>query len=291
MAGKDVVVVILKEDNAGQEAAQIQKRRRSARAVMTGISLLPNAVTLCAMGCGLYSLTASFRGEYPQACTAILLAGLLDALDGWVAQLTGSTSRLGRYLDSVSDFVGFCLAPGALVLGRQLHAMGMAGWATAVFYVVCGGWRLVRYNRQADSVESRSFTGMPTTVAAILVAACALVSPGDAASAPGLARAWVWGMLFLGVLMVSTIRFRSAKEMLGQRKGRSGPIVAAGGLAFLVLSVWVPVVILAGAAVYALWGVFEELFLRLGRLGTQKKGTPVAAPDANRIEPDRAAPS
>ncbi|MEW6586929.1 MAG: CDP-diacylglycerol--serine O-phosphatidyltransferase, partial [Nitrospirota bacterium] len=135
-----------------------------------GIYILPNTLTLCGMFLGFYSILASIKGLYLHASWAILLAGIFDGLDGWVARLTHSTTRFGIELDSLSDLVAFGVAPAVLLYKWALMPFGRVGWAAAFFFVACGALRLARYNVQMGSTESKAFTGMPIPGAAGLLA-------------------------------------------------------------------------------------------------------------------------
>ena len=74
-----------------------------------GIYILPNALTLCGLFMGFYSIIATFNGQYVLASWAIMIAMIFDGLDGWVARLTQSTTRFGIELDSLSDLIAFGL--------------------------------------------------------------------------------------------------------------------------------------------------------------------------------------
>ena len=78
-----------------------------------GIYLLPNAITLCGMFAGFYSMINAFGGNYVIAGWAIIVAGIFDGLDGWVARLTHTESKFGVQLDSLADVISFQVAPGS----------------------------------------------------------------------------------------------------------------------------------------------------------------------------------
>jgi CDP-diacylglycerol---serine O-phosphatidyltransferase len=224
--------------------------------------LLPNALTLSALSCGLASAAASMRGQARHAALAILAAALLDALDGWAARMTGSATRFGRRLDSVSDFVSFCVAPAALAYRADLESAGWLGGTAVLIYVVCGGSRLLRFDAQAESAERFDFTGLPTTGAAIVIAAlslCAQPPEGRPVGQP----VWACLVLALSFLMVSTIRYRSAKSLFRAHGAAGRALAPISAVCFLALSAWAPVAILTGATAYAAWGPAEGAWRRL----------------------------
>lgn len=222
---------------------------------------LPNALTLCALSGGLCSIAGSMGGATRLAALAILAASLFDALDGWAARLTGSASRLGRRLDSVSDFFSFCVAPAVLLHGAELRAVGWIGGVSVLAYTLCGAARLIRYHAQADSLEREGFTGVPTTGAAIAVASASLCLRGSSPQ-PAHGSAWVFLTLVLSLLMISTVRYRSAKSAFPGRQPQAFALVPVAGVLFLALGVWAPAVLLAGSAAYLLSGPAAGIWRR-----------------------------
>ncbi|MEI8243519.1 MAG: CDP-diacylglycerol--serine O-phosphatidyltransferase, partial [bacterium] len=144
-----------------------------------GIYIIPNSITLCGMTLGFYSILSSLKGfsstgaeasaHFSYAASAILFANIADALDGWVARLTNSTSKFGVQLDSLSDLLTFGAAPAVLAFSYCLYDLGRGGWAVPLFFVLCAAMRLARFNVQSDSAECRHFTGMPTPSAATIL--------------------------------------------------------------------------------------------------------------------------
>ena len=89
-----------------------------------GIYILPNSITLCGMFAGFFAIISAIKGEFYISAWAILTAGLFDALDGWVARLTNTTSKFGIELDSLSDAIAFGVAPAVLVYNWTLASFG-----------------------------------------------------------------------------------------------------------------------------------------------------------------------
>ena len=106
-----------------------------------GAYLLPNALTTAALLAGFYAIIAAVQGEHVAACIAVVVAGLLDGIDGRVARMTGTQSEFGTQYDSLSDMVSFGIAPAILVWSWSLSSLELAGpigekigWLSAFFY-------------------------------------------------------------------------------------------------------------------------------------------------------------
>ena len=133
------------KDKPGKgDAGATQPQRFSIRTV------LPNMVTLLAFATGFTAINYAYREMWFFGVVAILLAGVLDGLDGAVARLLRSTSRFGAELDSLSDTVAFGVAPALLVYLWSLQGLGRLGWVVATLYAVAMALRLARFNSRMD---------------------------------------------------------------------------------------------------------------------------------------------
>lgn len=237
-----------------------------------GIYILPNSITLCGMTCGIYAMLQIIK--YPNdprhlelAAWAILLANIFDALDGWIARLTNSASRFGVQLDSLSDLLTFCAASSILVYSWELNTLGRYGWAASLFFVLCGAMRLARFNVQSDSVESRSFTGMPTPAASTILTSGVLLSLNYWEAPPRWIAYLALGLTFLiAFLMVSTVRYRSAKEILMRQRKPFWWLVLFAGLIYL-LAIHPGPVLFVGSIIYLLSGLIEHGYRHLVKTG------------------------
>jgi len=188
------------------------------KAVARGAFLLPNALTTAALLAGFYAIIAAVQGQTVAACVAVVIAGVLDGIDGRVARLTGTQSDFGVQYDSLSDMVSFGLAPAILVWSWSLSSVELAGpigekigWLSAFFYSACGALRLARFNTQAGVADKRYFQGLASPAAA-----GTLVSTIWFCESRGIgAEVVAWPMLvltvMLGALMVSRLRYFSFK--------------------------------------------------------------------------------
>jgi CDP-diacylglycerol--serine O-phosphatidyltransferase len=207
-----------------------------------GRYLLPNLFTTGNLLCGFASVVSSINGQYAQAATAILIAVLLDGLDGKVARLTNSSSAFGVEYDSLADVLSFGMAPCLLLYASTLHFMGSVGWVAAGMFVICGALRLARFNVQAMASPHPHFTGLPIPGAAGVVASAVLLSQqlyGALESVePGWQLSIVVTVMCLALLMVSNVRYESLKG-LQMRRAHIIPILA-GLFVTILISAFMP---------------------------------------------------
>ena len=135
--------------------------------------LLPNILTLAGVCLGISSIKFSIDGNYSLAVTLILIAAILDALDGRIARLIKGTSEFGKELDSLTDFVSFGIAPAFVLYFWELNKYGKLGWAITLIYSVCCVLRLARFNltKIEDSQEWKNnfFEGIPSPAGGLLI--------------------------------------------------------------------------------------------------------------------------
>ncbi len=144
--------------------ARRPKRRLGAQSINR---LIPNSLTLLALCSGVTAMRFAIEDQWDRAVIAIVVAAVLDGLDGRIARALGATSRFGAELDSLSDFVCFGVAPAVVVYMWSLHELGGLGWAISLLFAVCCGLRLARFNVALDSKETMPpwtrdyFVGVP----------------------------------------------------------------------------------------------------------------------------------
>jgi len=177
-----------------------------------GIYLLPNLFTIASMFAGFYAIIAGLQGRYENAVIAIFISLICDGLDGRVARWTNSQSDLGAQLDSLADMVSFGVAPAILMYSWSLSILGKPGWLVAFIYMVCTALRLARFNSQDQGDEKRYFCGLNTPSAAALVAATIWTFSVNNISGVTVAIPMAVLMFLLGLLKVSSIKYRSFKD-------------------------------------------------------------------------------
>ena len=136
--------------------------------------MIPNMLTMLALCAGLTALRFGLEEKWEAAVISIVVAAVLDALDGRIARLLRGTSKFGAELDSLSDFIGFGVAPALLLFLWTMKDAGPIGWVLVLLFSVCCALRLARFNTKIDGPELPSwaknyFTGVPAPAGGGLV--------------------------------------------------------------------------------------------------------------------------
>jgi CDP-diacylglycerol---serine O-phosphatidyltransferase len=273
------------------------------RGIKKGLYLIPSAFTAANISMGFYAVMAALRGfqlvygggeaemlraaeHFDNAAKAICWAVLFDMLDGRIARMTKTTTEIGVQFDSIADVLTFGIAPAVLAYawgyGSALAEGGWAhklGWFLSFMYLMCGAFRLARFNVQAarprilaegtGKVDKKNFIGLPIPPAAALIAAIIhfspkpllLYEPRYANLYSGLMMALVG---CLGFLMVSTLRYSSFKTVgTRSRSARLAILlVAAIGMLIYLFSEYVLLILVALYVLHGLLLRFLSLFRR-----------------------------
>lgn len=274
---------------------ELQIKNPERRGLRKGVYLIPSVFTAANIGMGFYAVMAAARGfqfiggseqdlihastYLDNAAKAIGWAVLFDMLDGRLARMTKTTTEIGVQLDSIADVVTFGLAPAVLAYvwgfgaalkeGSELHQLA---WFLAFMYLMCGAFRLARFNVQASrprilaegtiKVDKKSFVGLPIPVAGGLIAAIIHFNPMPLLYY-GPERAKIYSLLLmalvglLSVLMISTIRFSSFKTV-GTRSRSMRTIIVAVGVGMLIF-LYSRHVLLILVVSYILYGLFSRV--------------------------------
>ena len=135
--------------------------------------ILPNILTIAGVCLGISSIKFSLDLNFKMAVIFIILAAILDALDGRIARLIKGTSDFGKELDSLTDFVSFGIAPAFIIYFWELNNYGKLGWAVTLIYSVCCVLRLARFNltkyENNETWKQNYFEGVPSPIGAILI--------------------------------------------------------------------------------------------------------------------------
>ncbi len=231
-----------------------------------------------------------FNAHFAVAAKALGFAVFFDGLDGRIARMTNTTSDFGRELDSLADCITFGIAPAVLAYvwgvlfvskiadGAFYTHLTRAGYLVAFFYLLCGAVRLARFNVQTNPMpknpgrpDRKYFVGMPIPAAAGFIAAFVYIT-----SAP--VTSFLWSVVWLvavgivSILMVSTWRYPSFKQV-SVSKPRSPLVVLVVGGAALLIWLWSRPVLLILATAYALSGIL----IRVGGLIRRRKRSRPAA--------------
>ena len=134
--------------------------------------IMPNILTLIGVCIGLSSIKFALDDRYGIAIIAIVIAALIDGLDGRIARLIKGTSKVGKELDSLTDVISFGVAPAFIMYFWSLNNLGKFGWLLCLIYVICVALRLARFNvnsNEESSWRDNFFEGVPSPAGGILV--------------------------------------------------------------------------------------------------------------------------
>jgi CDP-diacylglycerol--serine O-phosphatidyltransferase len=260
-----------------------EPRRRRFKPIPVRV-LLPNMITLLSLCLGLTGIRMALEGRFELAIGCVVVAAVLDGLDGRVARLLQSSSRFGAELDSLADFVCFGVVPGIILYQWGLFELKNLGWIATLIFAMCAALRLARFNVMLDDPnrpewQKNFFTGMAAPAGAITsllpIYLHFLGVPIGAAVAP-LVLVYVFGLAFL---TISTVPTYSGKTM-GKHVPRQWvlPIFLATVFAFGLL-VSFPFEVLAVGTVLFL-GHIPVAVARYRKLDREHRGRAAPPPEA-----------
>lgn len=228
-----------------------------------GIIILPSAFTLGNLFFGIYGIVAATRGDFEWAGWFIIIAGILDMLDGRVARFTRTGSKFGAELDSLVDAISFGVAPAFIAYEIFFFDAGWS-WTLSYVYVTAVVVRLARFNVEQGGEARSHFNGLPSPAAGMLIAAWYPFSQTPLFQT-WLAD-WPWddimgsGMVLLGVLLMSHVPYAKVPR-IGFRT-RKGLLATAWVLTLLFLAINVPrYYFFSALAIYVVWGLLKSVFL------------------------------
>ncbi len=236
-----------------------------ARRLRRGIHVLPTMFTVGNLFCGYSSAVQSSIGNLELAALLVIVAAVLDGLDGRIARLTGTTTEFGLEFDSLADVISFGIAPALLAYNWALRPSRI-GWSLAFVYLVCAAMRLARFNLRTAPSDKRYFVGLPSPMAGAVVAALvyAFPEPTRGRTPAVLCAALVF---VVAVLMISRIRYRSFREAdLRSRRSYVYVLPMAAVLVAIALHPETMLLLLSGG--YLLSGPVALLWALLRRRGS-----------------------
>jgi CDP-diacylglycerol---serine O-phosphatidyltransferase len=215
-------------------------------------TVIPNAITGTAIFAGYVSILEAFQGHFVVAAGFILLACVLDMLDGRVARMMRCTSDFGVQFDSLADMVNYGLAPALLFYFLYFDHWGIVGIALSFLPVCCAAVRLARFNEDADpAVPITHFVGLPTTIAALVLAGFVIYANGFLADASLQAALLV---VMVALLMVSTVPYEKS-NILSLRYIRKTRRIITGTIIAVSLVLLPSVAFFAWGLLYILYGM------------------------------------
>jgi len=220
--------------------------------------MIPNMLTLLALAFGLNSIRFALQERWEMAVLAVVVAAVLDGLDGRIARILKGASKFGAELDSLSDFLCFGVAPAVVLYVWALADAGRFGWSLVLLYSICCALRLARFNTALDDPEQPAwtrnfFTGVPAPAGGgLALIPMVLWFQTDAEF---LREPFVVAVVMVVVsgLMVSRIRTYSFKKIRIAPSGVLPTMLGIGlYLAFLVSAPWITLSVTALAYVISI---------------------------------------
>jgi CDP-diacylglycerol--serine O-phosphatidyltransferase len=260
--------------------------------------LLPNIITLSSIFCGFDAirLSAEATGEddYFRASIMLVFALFFDILDGRVARLTKTQSAFGLQIDSLADVISFGIAPALLVYKWSLHHKATPGLIAAFMFAGAGAVRLARFNVLSMSAQGtptkpgKYIVGLPVPGAAGILISLVLANHAMEGQLNLTSEKYVWPMMgltvFLSFLMVSTIKFRSFKDLKLNARTFALVAFAVGSSAIISLQAKPAFVLVWLLSCYVLIGLGETLFNLIRRAARGDD------PPAESVKPRRSIP-
>ncbi|WP_439646892.1 CDP-alcohol phosphatidyltransferase family protein [Novosphingobium lentum] len=247
-------------------------------------ALVPNAITSAALCAGLTGIRFAINGDWQRSVLAVILAGMLDGIDGRVARLMKAQSRFGAELDSLADSLSFGVAPALILYLWSLQQMPRFGWFASLAFAVCCALRLARFNARIDLEEqphkSAGFlTGVPAPVGAglaFLPLYLWIASGRDEFRNPIFIAIWVAGIAFL---MISNMATLSWTSMRPRRSVRLGLIAFVGlTIAALLTEPWLTLVGISALYLISVpVGVYRYARIKRQRAAARRPAVPIAS--------------
>ncbi len=235
-------------DPAERNPFRARRRDRRGRRPLANLPLhrlVPNALTLLGLCAGMTAVRMALEGRWQIAVAAVLVAMILDALDGRIARLMKATSEFGAQLDSLADFANFGVTPALIVFLWSLSEAGGLGWAIVLLFAICCALRLARFNTAllTDSPQplaARFFVGVPAPAGAGLALLPLIVSfawESDLPRSPLVNGIALFGVAALMASRVPTFSFKRTK--IPRRQVGFVLLGVAAFAAFLVSTPWI----------------------------------------------------
>ena len=231
-------------DESGDFMAERLNPRRRIAAGLSMRAFVPNAITAAALCSGLTGIRFAIGGDYERAVQAVILAGLLDGIDGRAARMLKAQTRFGAELDSLADSISFGVAPALIVYLWTLHQIPSLGWIAALAFAICCVLRLARFNSRMDQLDqphkSAGFlTGVPAPLGAglgFLPLYLWIASGMPIFANPILVGVW---MVLMAFLMISNLPTLSWSRMRPPPSLRLGVMAVVGlTVAALLVEPW-----------------------------------------------------
>ncbi|WP_316977654.1 CDP-alcohol phosphatidyltransferase family protein [Shumkonia mesophila] len=270
--------------------------RRRRLAGLSFNRMIPNILTLLALCAGLTAIRFGLGGEWENAVLAVMVAAILDGLDGRLARILKGASKFGAELDSLADFVSFGVVPGLLLFLWTMDDLGRFGWILVLIYIVACVLRLARFNTFLEDPDrpawaSNFFTGVPAPMGAALVLLPMMLSfqfDANFFRSPALVSVFLVGV---GALMVSRLPTFSFKKFKVPNHWVLPTMLIVGLYgALLINAPWMTIAVTLLAYTASLpfgYRAYRRMAERTAAAAAEPAATPDAAPNGVTIFPSK----
>lgn len=207
--------------------------------------------------CGFFAILATFDHSITTACWLILVAALLDVLDGKIARLSNATSQFGIELDSLADFLSFGVAPGVIVYALTIEWLGQWGWVVPIVYITAAAYRLARFNLLAETEEKKDFMGLPVPAAALTLVSF-IIFNFHLWQKLEFHELFVTMTMICAFLMISQIQYDAMPDRFVTRRDRLKLIVII--VAVIAVVIERRLALFPIMAIFILFGISRELY-------------------------------
>lgn len=221
--------------------------------------LVPNSFTALSLILGLSALHLTHIGNFNNAAWLIGFAMICDFLDGKFARIFDAQSKFGAQFDTLSDFVTFGVTPGFLAYSCLLNRINYAGVAVSIFYIFCGGYRLVRFTlKNQITSKKQPFIGLPIPAAAGMIASFIILN-SHFKNEIIIVNFLLISTFFTSILMISKIEYLPLEK--GKNLSKESKffitlviisIILAIKFSYLIFIIWM--------LIYIFYGVFRQIF-------------------------------
>lgn len=222
--------------------------------------LIPNFFTALSLILGLSALHLINLGNYFSAAWLIGFAMVCDFLDGKFARMLNAQSKFGAQFDTLSDFVTFGVTPGFLAYSSLLNELNIVGAVVSIFYVFCGGFRLVRFTlKNKVTSKKEPFIGLPIPAAAGMIASF-IIFNSYFQDAKIIIDLLIISTFLVSILMISKIEYLPLEK--GKKLSKESKFFIALAIISIVLAIkFSYFIFIIWMLIYIFYGVFRQIFL------------------------------
>lgn len=222
-------------------------------------SVIPNLFTAMNMFSGFFSIITASQGNYTYSAWLIVVAAVFDALDGFMARLTKSSSELGVELDSLSDVISFGAAPSFLLYKIYFYQFETLGIILSSLIMIAGGFRLARFNVQLVGFDKAYFTGLPIPSSALTIVSFILGFYDNGFH--GVEKHFIIPLVLgLSLLMVSNVKYDTLSKFAFKNFKKNPYLILVYLLVFVLLVFYTVKGLFFIFVFMIVFGIFRQIF-------------------------------